>query len=508
MDVLTVDNLIAIALGILVAGMVGYYLLFRNPNQSAHLTVQEATFAFANDDLIDATDAASALLSEFGPPDGTDWGRFLACFSARFPELVDLSLCAIDENTVLSAADTEDTGRLILRKTRKWVRITLTDSGLNALQAQRARLLEKECRQRLIQLATAPNPIWESDTDGNVTYANPAYLALAPNHERATVPKVFDLNLQPTDSPHTVRVQVPHDDADDDPNWFDIRSIYLTGKWMHYGTDVRQIVQAEMAQRNFVQTLTKTFAQLSIGLAVFDRNRQLALFNPALIDLTALPADFLSARPDLYSFFDRLRDKRMMPEPKNYADWRDKLTNLISEARNGLYQETWSLPSGLTYRISGRPHPDGAVAFLLEDISAEISLTRRFRSELEISQDVLDTQDEALAVFSAVGVMTSSNRAYEDLWKDAGAASFQEVDTIRATSLWQSKCRPTPIWGDLREFLIGQRDRVAWDAIIQLNDGARMICRAVPLSGGATMVGFRQVSDHVPAPLETSSETA
>jgi len=54
-----------------------------------------------------------------------------------------------------------------------------------------------------------------------------------------------------------------------------------------------------MAQRNFVQTLTKTFAQLSIGLAIFNRERQLVLFNPALIDLTALPADFLTGRPHL-----------------------------------------------------------------------------------------------------------------------------------------------------------------------------------------------------------------
>jgi PAS domain-containing protein len=56
--------------------------------------------------------------------------------------------------------------------------------------------------------------------------------------------------------------------------------------------DVTEIVRAQQAQKNFVQTLTKTFATLSIGLAIFDRNRQLMLFNPALIDLTALPPIF------------------------------------------------------------------------------------------------------------------------------------------------------------------------------------------------------------------------
>jgi hypothetical protein len=87
------------------------------------------------------------------------------------------------------------------------------------------------------------------------------------------------------------------------------------------------------------------------------------LFNPALIDLTALPADFLSARPNLLSFFDRLRDHRMMPEPKNYGSWRHQMADLVAAAADGRYQETWSLPSGAVYSVSGQPHPDGAVAF-------------------------------------------------------------------------------------------------------------------------------------------------
>jgi PAS domain-containing protein len=80
--------------------------------------------------------------------------------------------------------------------------------------------------------------------------------------------------------------------------------------------DITEIVRAQQAQKNFVQTLTKTFATLSIGLAIFDRNRQLMLFNPALIDLTALTADFLSARPNLLTAFDKLWDNQIMPETK------------------------------------------------------------------------------------------------------------------------------------------------------------------------------------------------
>ena len=45
---------------------------------------------------------------------------------------------------------------------------------------------------------------------------------------------------------------------------------------------------------------------------------------------------------------------------------------MLSSAEDGLYQEIWSLPSNVTYKVTGRPHPDGAVAFFFEDISADV----------------------------------------------------------------------------------------------------------------------------------------
>jgi len=102
-----------------------------------------------------------------------------------------------------------------------------------------------------------------------------------------------------------------------------------------------------------------------------------------------------------------------MPEPKNYKTWRHRMADLISAAETGQFEETWSLETGQTYRVTGRPHPDGAIAFLLEDISTEVLLTRNFRAELEMGQSLVDTFDDALAVFSHAGVLTFSNKAYE-----------------------------------------------------------------------------------------------
>jgi len=247
-----------------------------------------------------------------------------------------------------------------------------------------------------------------------------------------------------------------------------------------------------------VQTLAKTFAQLSIGLAIFDRNRQLALFNPALIDLTELSVDFLSGRPNLLTFFDRLRDRSMMPEPKNYGSWRHQMADLVAAASDGNYQETWTLPSGAVYSVIGRPHPDGAIAFLIEDITAEITLTRRFRADLELSQSVLDEMDEAVAVFSADGGLTLTNRAYRELWSVDPEMGFAEPTVIDATRVWQDRCLATPLWGEIRDFVASRENRADWWAEVCLTTGERLDCRIRPLQNAVTMVVFsRRTAAHV-----------
>ena len=68
----------------------------------------------------------------------------------------------------------------------------------------------------------------------------------------------------------------------------------------------------------------------------------------------------------MVNFLDRLRENRVMPEPRDYRTWRNSIAELEAAAQDGTYSETWSLPDGHTYHVTGRPHPDGAVALLFD----------------------------------------------------------------------------------------------------------------------------------------------
>ncbi|MFW8633925.1 PAS-domain containing protein [Cribrihabitans pelagius] len=371
--------------------------------------------------------------------------------------------------------------------------------GVTRVQLRRSTLEEqnKSLDQELTTLRAAvhqaPYPVWLQSDEGHVTWTNLAYDNLSQKIRGRDAdfaePLFADLE-DPMASGKPERISIPLPETKK-KLWYNISTTETEAGWLCHAVDVNAVVDAEVAQRNFVQTLAKTFAQLSIGLAIFDRNRQLVLFNPVLIDLTALPANFLSSRPNLLSFFDRLRDQRMMPEPKNYSSWRHQMADVLEAAAEGRYQETWSLPSGSVYKVSGRPHPDGAIAFLFEDITAEITLTRQFRSELEMGQSIMDQMDEAIAVFAGDGTMSFSNRAYHELWRMDPETSFAKVSIMDASRVWQDTCAPTPAWGEIRDFTAGGETREPWWCQVQLRDGTPLICKVSAIQNGATMVSFR-----------------
>ncbi|MGI9367305.1 MAG: PAS-domain containing protein [Ruegeria sp.] len=338
----------------------------------------------------------------------------------------------------------------------------------------------------------APYPVWLLDSSDRVRWCNGAYSNLARklNGKNADLTAPLIPNVE-ADVPagKKTRIAISTDDADA-KLWFDLTTVQQDDGLMCYAVDINAIVEAEIAQRKFIQTMAKTFAQLSIGLAIFDRNRQLALFNPALVDLTALPAVFLSCRPSFSSFFDRLRDQHMMPEPKNYRSWRKQMNDLLEAAEGGTYQETWSLSSGSVYSVSGRPHPDGAIAFLFEDITAEITLTRRFRSEMDLMQSVVDKLADAIAVFSDDGTLAFTNFAYQQLWGDSGEDGLEPLSIVDVTRTWQEHCAATPIWGEIRDFVEMRKDRAEWSADIRLRGGVAMTCAVTPIQNGATLVRF------------------
>ncbi len=483
--------ILAIGAGVGTAAVAAGFILYvvtrrRNRSQVSEQPLMETVFLLRNGKIVDHTPDAPEILDR--PQLGSaTWEDLREALRIGFPELPASPSGTPQVYTSILLPEAQ----LRVAPAGKTLRVSLRCKPAGAAVLFRSASITAEF-ERLTDIAqNAPDPLWQTDADGEVIWYNDSYEQLCRDADQTPAePSPLDLPPITGRNPRTTRVDLRGPDGR--PRWYEVISRPKDEGWLHYASSIDTLVNAEMAQRNFVQTLTKTFAHLPIGLAVFDKDRQLVLFNPALVDLTNLPVDFLSARPNLLSFFDHMRENRMMPEPKNYASWRDKLYDVVSAAREDRYCETWNLPSGLTYKITGRPHPDGAVAFLVEDISAEISLTRRFRSELELTQSVLDCFEDSVAVFSRLGVLTFCNAAYREHWKCDPDSAFAEITIVDSTRDWQQACEPSPIWPELREFVLTLRDRSAWAADLVDKEGRRFTVLVEPVAAGATMVRFAQ----------------
>ncbi len=443
----------------------------------------DVVFLFDGDQLISHSDVALA-----GYESVRNWEDLRRLLQRDFPAFPETPESVRSQGSIsVSAIDCTVEREILCEWIDGIIRVQLRDLTGNSHTPRR----DPSDPIRLA-MEQAPYPVWSVDNRNKVRWCNAAYVALVrkiSGQDADLTDPLFPSLTDEAQLGRKTRVSIPVKDSDA-KLWFDLTRVTRDGDQLCYAVNINAIVEAEIAQRKFVQTMTKTFAQLSIGLAIFDRNRQLALFNPALIDLTTLPPDFLSVRPSLSSFFDRLRDQHMMPEPKNYRSWRRQMNDLLEAARDGNYQETWSLPSGSVYSVSGRPHPDGAVAFLFEDITAEITLTRRFRAEMDLMQSILDKLADPIAVFSDDGILATTNYAYQKLWGDSNETGFEPATVLEITRQWQDQCAASPILGEIREFVTARENRAEWSGELTMKSGGTLTCTVSPMQNGATIVRF------------------
>ena len=350
-------------------------------------------------------------------------------------------------------------------------------SKLEVLMAERNQL-----RRRL---SNVPMAMLEIDRDKREIWANKHFRTLC---DQVRAPdELVRLMKIPSNKP--VEVRLP---GSGESHWMRI---------VHRQADDHTIVsaypaddqhRAETNLRRFMGTLTDTFAHLKVGLAVFDSERKLTLFNPALSEIFNIDATLLIANPSLREFLEAIRQKRMVPEMRNFSEWRDRITALDETLGDGNFIEEWSLPSGQILQVTGRPHPDGALALLFEDITSSITIERRYRAEIEMGQGTLDSLPDSVAVIDTSGAMIFANIAFEKMWDIDGMSQLEAPTLTELIKVFTKSTKSDDIWTQLRRFVQSSEiERKIWSAEIPLANGNIRYARFSILPGGATMMLFR-----------------
>lgn len=457
----------------------------------------DAVFLFEDGALIDANERAEALLERLGG-EAAPWPALRRFLQAGMPGIDD-ALQRLPEARSVSLSASDGSG---LTMRAEWlsgsVRLSISDSaadeGAILLDRLSLRAMEEELALLRQLSEVMPAVAWREDAEGKVIWANHAYLRhLTPARSGDgaiawPLPALFAAGTPGS----TARATLPGESGRGE-YWFDIMRIADGDGQLAFALPADSAHRAEKTRRAFVQTLTKTFATLPTGLAVFDRARRLQLFNPALVGLTGLEPEFLTSRPGLEGFLNRLREKRILPEPRDFRSWSRRLLEIEKGAETSDFEETWLLPGGQTYRVSASPHPDGALAFLIEDVTSEIHMSRNIRAELENCHNALNLLEEAIALFSHDGQLVYANAAFSALWTLEGADSIGGVSLSAALEAWCEASANPALWDQIAAITSRGSDEMSVRGEMELADGERLHVKARRSGNGMVMIAFSQV---------------
>ena len=435
------------------------------------------TFAFRDGYLVSAEHGTRFLLPQ--PIDRlAAWRDLRAALASLVPEAGAAMDALRDAGTPFLVDGPLGADRLHVLGVRDGAELRVTVSSCEidgaALRVDAAALAALEAEASLLggAMAAAPVLAWALDLEGRVVWANDRYTAEAARTLGAEAAARWPLPVlfpegEAGIAPMARRVLR---DPGGEERSFEITAGPRGGGLRHlYAQPLARIVEVETSLRRFIDTLTRSFAHLPTGLAIFDAERRLVMFNPPILDLTGLDGAWLAAKPILTEVLDAMRERKRLPEPRDWRAWRGALLAAGTEAAQDPWQETWSLPGGQTLRMTVRPQRDGAVALLLEDATAEMAEARRRRSDEEVLCALLDASRAAVAAFGPDGEALHLNGAMRALMGIGPDRAPALGPTLLALS---ELFRPSPAWGDIRDVVRDPGPAADWSETLRLAEGA------------------------------------
>jgi signal transduction histidine kinase len=381
---------------------------------------------------------------------------------------------------------------------------------IRELGGLRRELAESNLRYRTLQeetellrdfAAAVPWPIWAKSAQGDLRYANTAYVRAT---EGASVADAIHRNLELLENDQRTELSRALNDhstftarlpivVGGERRIYDVQALRLGGGSAGIAVDASEATALRAALERMAEAHRRTLDQLSSGVAVFDAQRRLAFYNESYRRLWGLDQAFLDGNPDDSSVLDRLRATRKVPEQPDFRAWKAKLHEAYRAVESETY--TWFLPDGRAVSVVTTPNLEGGVTYLFDNVTESLDLARRLDGLARTQRETLDNLNEAVAVFGSNGRVQLFNPAFGKMWK-LSAEALKEQPHIETVEAW---CTPlfddALTWRTLREAITAIENRAQVALKLERKDGSVLDCTTMPLPDGATMLTFQDISD-------------
>lgn len=262
-----------------------------------------------------------------------------------------------------------------------------------------------------------------------------------------------------------------------------------------FAQDLTDLSRAEAKLQLNIDSYGAILNTLDTAVAIFDGEQKLMAYNAAYVKMWKLPENWLNAHPSLSDVFDRLREMRRIPEQRSFSAWKHEHLAQFEDAGQHI-SETWHLPTGISIDVRSAPYLAGGAVYIFRDISDMLRLEETSNLLKASHRAVLDTLENATALFGPDGRLKIHNSAFVELWQLDESELSGEPHLSAVADLCAARTGRDGIWSMIAAGVNApDPSRFGeWGQLMRA-DGKALTLNLSRLPDGATLVSFNDMTE-------------
>lgn len=251
--------------------------------------------------------------------------------------------------------------------------------------------------------------------------------------------------------------------------------------------------EQELFKKSFRQ-FEATFDHFPLGLAIWGKNQRLQKFNSRFARLFGLDEKWLSRHPSLDEVFEELRQKRMLPEVIDFAEYKRRFQVFFQGVRRP-HEEMIHLPDERSFRLCATSYPEGGLMWILEDLTEPLALKRKHNATVSVSSAVSHHIREGILILGVDRKILLMNAMCAEWWgfdhATMGDRTFVEILEACRTHFYYRH-----YFSGYKNYLINcLLKRTPYKDMIYRSDGLLLQFEYVPLPNGDHMLKFMDITE-------------
>jgi len=349
-----------------------------------------------------------------------------------------------------------------------------------------------------------PMPVWMQETDGKLSWVNPAY---ANALDLKTPKEVLEKQTELFDQEQRTTIK---DGASKDELFNDVLPATVAGdrkklEVFNIETEagVMGLALDQSATEDIRTTLNETIEghsrmldQLATAVAIFDKSQKLVFHNSGFQNLWKLDPSLLEHAPSNADVLDAIRDQNILPFNPDWKKWRDSHLEIYTAIEP--FEEWWHLVDGQTLRVIVTPRNEGGATWVFENVTERLALESNLKSVMRIQGETLDHLIEAVAVFGSDGNLKLFNPSLKHIWQNEKLEVDEGIHIARVIEAWSEAISNEDDLANILGKITGFDDtRENLSGRLELRNGTALQYSVVPLPEGQSMLTLTDITASV-----------